>query len=100
MTPETMPPLFHTAHMIHFLNRPLGEIYVYDPADDGPECEVITRILAGHPSYISGTEKQTIQYSRYLDVAALVLYNTSFAELSAERQAIVRQRISHTWRLF
>ena len=72
----------------------------YDTADDGPECEVITRILAGHPSYIPGIEKQAIEYSRYLDVAALVLYNKPFAELSAERQGIIRQRISHTWRLF
>jgi hypothetical protein len=46
MTPETMPPLVHTAHMIHFLKLPISGVFIYDPAEDGPECEVITRILA------------------------------------------------------
>lgn len=27
-------------------------VYEYDPADDGPECEVITRILAAHPNEV------------------------------------------------
>lgn len=49
MTPETMPPLVHTAHIIHFLKLPISNVFIYDPADDGPECEIITRILTSHP---------------------------------------------------
>lgn len=46
MTPETMPPLIYTAHMIYFLKQSINGVYIYDSADDGPEVEVITRILA------------------------------------------------------
>ena len=39
-----------SAHWAYLMNQPMREVYDYDPADDGPECEVITRILASHPS--------------------------------------------------
>jgi len=71
-------------------------IYYYDPADDGPECEVITRILASHPLYVSGVEKQSIQYSRYLDAGAFVLFGKSFADIGEESRSIVRQGIAKT----
>lgn len=94
MTPESMPPLFHTGHMVHFLNRPLGEIYTYDPTDDGPECEVITRILARYPLYVPGLEKQVIQSSRHLEAASLVLFGKSFKDIGEERRTIVRDRVT------
>jgi hypothetical protein len=37
-----------TAHQEYQLALFNG-VYEYDPADDGPECEIITRILASHP---------------------------------------------------
>ena len=37
-----------SAHWAYLMNQPMREVYDYDPADDGPECEVITRILASH----------------------------------------------------
>lgn len=76
MTPETMPPLFHTGHMIHFLKLPVNGIYVYDPTDDGPECEVITRFLANHPRYVPGVEKRAIFLSLFT-VNGLRLGNAS-----------------------
>ena len=82
--------------MIYFLNRPLGEIYTYDPADDGPECEVITRILAKHPLYVAGAEKPAIKAGRYLEAAALVLFGKSFASLTEEYRTVVRGRIAKT----
>lgn len=39
-----------TAHQEYFYEQPISYVYVYDPAEDGPECEVITRILAAYPS--------------------------------------------------
>ena len=39
-----------------YLDGLLG-VYQYDCAEDGPECEVITRILARHPIYVPGEEK-------------------------------------------
>jgi hypothetical protein len=38
-----------SVHAEHFFWSPLAHAYDYDPADDGPECEIITRILASHP---------------------------------------------------
>ncbi len=71
-------------------------VYMYDPTDDGPECEIITRTLARHPLYVAGVEKQTIQASRYLEAAALVLYGKPFAEIGEERRTVVRNRVSQT----
>ena len=38
-----------TAHEQYAKHRLFPGIYDYDPADNGPECEIITRILASHP---------------------------------------------------
>lgn len=47
-----------------FVNsHPFGGIYDYNPTDDGPECEVITRILANHPRYVPGVEKRALRLS-------------------------------------
>lgn len=96
MTPESMPPLFPTAHMTHFLNMPVSGVYVYDPADDGPECETITRILARHPLYVPGLEKQATKVSRHLDAAALALHGKPFAKIGEDRRTIVRERVAQT----
>jgi len=39
-----------TGHAFAFFTSPLSNAYVYDPADDGPEVETITRILASYPT--------------------------------------------------
>jgi hypothetical protein len=96
MTLKSTPPLFTTAHMVHFLNLPASGVYVYDPADDGPECEVITRILARHPLYVPSLEKQAIKVSRHLDAAALALYGKPFAKIGEDRRTIVRERVAQT----
>jgi len=44
-------------HEAAFYDKNIGDVYVYDPTDDGPECEVITRILAAHPFFIPGEER-------------------------------------------
>ena len=38
-----------TAHEIYWERFWCGNTYMYDPTDDGPECETITRIVASHP---------------------------------------------------
>ena len=39
-----------SAHERYWWNHVFGwGIYVYNSTDDGPECEIITRILATHP---------------------------------------------------
>ncbi len=35
-----------SGHAMAFYTSPMADVYEYDPADDGPECEIITRILA------------------------------------------------------
>ncbi len=37
-------------HALAFYRSPISSAYWYDPAEDGPEVEVITRILAAHPN--------------------------------------------------
>jgi hypothetical protein len=69
----------------------LSSASVYDPADDGPECEVIARILAHHPLYIPGVEKRNIEVSRLLEIAAILRYKKSYRLLSVE------QRFSVYW---
>ena len=39
---------FPSAHQMYTDKWRIG-VYEYNPADDGPECEIITRILASHP---------------------------------------------------
>lgn len=84
-------------HSAHFTKLPFFvSVYSYDPTDDGPECETITRILARHPLYVPGVEKQVIQASRYLEVAALVLCGKPFAEIGEAWRTIVRERVVQT----
>jgi hypothetical protein len=75
---------------------PVSGVYVYDPADDGPECETITRILARHPLYVPGLEKQATKVSRHLDAAALALHGKPFAKIGEDRRTIVRERVAQT----
>ena len=42
-----MTPGHHNYWFNH--SHPFGGIFDYDPADDGPECEIISCILASHP---------------------------------------------------
>jgi hypothetical protein len=49
-----------SSHYNSWWSHPFCGLYYYDPTDDGPECEVITRILARHPLYVAGIEKQMI----------------------------------------
>lgn len=48
-----------TGHEHYWQHNVFGwGVYQYNPADDGPECEAITRILAHHPRYVPGVEKR------------------------------------------
>ena len=49
---DQFPPLDLDAtsgHAMAFYTSPMADVYDYDPAEDGPECEIITRVLASHP---------------------------------------------------
>jgi hypothetical protein len=54
-----------TGHERYRRELPFGLVYQYDPTDDGPECEIITRILAHHPHYVPGVEKRAIFLSLF-----------------------------------
>lgn len=41
-----------SAHAEYVFWHGMPAVYEYDRADDGPECEVITRILAAHPNEV------------------------------------------------
>lgn len=52
-----------SGHGVYRFNVGFCNLYDYDPTDDGPECEVITRILASHPRYAPGVEKRALRLS-------------------------------------
>lgn len=81
-----------TAHEQYWyvMNGPIANIYEYDPTDEGPECEVITRILARHPLYVSGEEKRRLRMMRSLDAVSLITYQKLFRELAPSTQSEVR----------
>ena len=39
-----------SVHQEYTQRHVLHDVYEYDPTDDGPEIEIITRILASHPA--------------------------------------------------
>jgi hypothetical protein len=65
-----------------------ASVYDYDAAEDGPECEAITRILARHTTTFLTLEE--IMYKRHmqLDVASRVLYGKPDNKLT--RQQAIR----------
>jgi hypothetical protein len=38
-----------SAHRAYWEQHNCAQVYEYDPTDDGPECEAITRIIAHFP---------------------------------------------------
>jgi hypothetical protein len=58
-----------------------ASVYEYDPANDGPECETITRILAHQPFYKPGAEQHLLRASINVNTAARVLFQREYAEL-------------------
>ena len=55
-----------TGHEVYHRSEQLISVYEYDSADNGPECEVITRILASHPRYVPGIEKRALRLARII----------------------------------
>jgi hypothetical protein len=49
-----------TAHQEFWERHNCAEVYQYDPTDDGPECEQLTRILATHPELTRDDEYRLI----------------------------------------
>ena len=49
---EVSSPLdeIYSGHAVNWVRHGGWGVYVYDPADDGPECEVIKAIRANHVS--------------------------------------------------
>ncbi|SRR6266446_1180917 len=83
-----------SVHEDYFHLNPMRKLYNYDPTDDGPECEVITRILAHHSLYVPGVEKQIIKFSRMLDIAAIAQFSRMFADISEDERNIIRNRVA------
>lgn len=45
-----------SAHARYAFKQSMNATYQYDAADNGPECEIIMRILASHPAYRPSAE--------------------------------------------
>lgn len=82
-----------SGHAMAFCMSPMSDVYEYDPAENGPECEVITQILARHPLYIPGRERSSLQETRLLDAESLKLYHKRYAKLGAYGREKVRCRV-------
>ena len=69
-------------------------VYHYDSAENGPECEVITRILAAHPRYRMGEERRSIESTRLLDRTSLLFYERQYDELGSKERDVVNQCVT------
>lgn len=65
-------------------------VYSYDPAADGPECEVITRILAYHPLYRPGQELGHLRFLAQVNGVARQAYGRRYEKLGPRQKARVR----------
>jgi hypothetical protein len=86
-----------SAHEAYWQSHVFGwGVYQYDPADDGPECEVITRILAHHPFYQPGQELQHLRLMAYLEEVARQLFGVRYRFLDAAQKTAVRMAVIRT----
>lgn len=86
-----------TAHEFYAVQHLLHDVYQYDPTDDGPECEIITRHIAKQVFYVPGAEAQAIEFSMMLDAGAQIIYRTPFATLGDNQQAQVRSEVARKY---
>ena len=68
-----------------------GSYREYDPTDDGPEVDVITRIKAKHALYAPGKEGELLKFQHFVDDAARALFNDRYGRLGKKRQETVRK---------
>lgn len=80
-----------TGHAVAFYASHPGKVYSYDPAEDGPEAEIITRILAKHALYAPGEEGELLKFQHLVDDAARALFNDRYGRLGKKRQETVRK---------
>jgi hypothetical protein len=80
-------------HAIAFFKSPMAGAYEYDPADDGPECEVITRVLASHKLYRPGNEGELLRFHHFVDSVARHMYGKHYARLGEKRKEKVRAKV-------
>ena len=80
-----------TGHAVAFYASHPARAYSYDPTDDGPEAEIITRILAKHALYIPGKEGELLRFQHFVDKAARALFGDRYGRLGKKRQATVRK---------
>jgi hypothetical protein len=86
-----------SVHREYWERHHLADVYEYCPADDGPECEIITRILARYPLYIPGMERRTLLSSRMLDIAAVVQFSQPFKDLTENQRTLVRNHVARAY---
>jgi hypothetical protein len=83
-----------TGHERAFFRNPMSYLYNYEQASDGPECEVITRILAAYPHYRMGEERRSIESTRLLDRTSLLFYEHQYDELGSKERDVVNQCVT------
>ena len=80
-----------SGHAMGFFTSPAASTREYDPADDGPEVDVITRIRAKHALYAPGKEGELLKFQHFVDDAARALFNDRYGRLGKKRQETVRK---------
>jgi hypothetical protein len=68
-------------------------VYDYDPTDDGPECEVITRILASQPLYSPSREAELLRFQHFVDKVARAMYSERYGRLGVRRKLKVVAKV-------
>jgi hypothetical protein len=82
-----------SGHAVAFYTSPQSHVYNYDAANDGPECEAITRILARHTLYTPGKEGELLRFEHFVDRVARHLFGKRYSLLGTERKEKVRAKV-------
>lgn len=82
-----------SAHAEHFFWSPLSVMYEYDPTDDGPECETITRILAKHPGGLY-KEAQRYEMGVMFESAARIMFGIGWDKIGPNQKTLVVDEVA------
>lgn len=79
-----------SGHAMKFYTSLYAGSLEYDPAEDGPEVDVIRSVRAKHPLYTPGEESRVLRFYQFADRVARRMYGKRYGRLGRRRQQEVR----------
>lgn len=82
-----------SAHRFAHYMSPMWCVYDYDPANDGPEVDIIKGILASHPLYTPGKERELLRFQKFVNRLARHHYDNPYSRLSTKRKLFIAYEV-------